>query len=45
MVGLSGPEVASDVISGRNVKTVGVDGTVVVNFKVTSSSSLQDIQT
>ena len=45
MVGPFGSEVAGDVISGRNVKTI--EGYVVVNFEVTSSSNflVQDIQT
>ena len=36
-----GPKVA-DVISGQNVKTI--EGYVVINFEVTSSSNFQDIQ-
>ena len=40
MVGPFRPEVAGDVISGRNVKNIeGYD--VVVNFEVASSSSFQ----
>ena len=45
VVGPFGPEVANDVISGRNAKTF--EGyNYVVNVEVTSSSSsFQDIQT
>ena len=43
MVGIFGQEVAGDVISSQNVKTI--EGYVVVNFEVTSCSSFQNIQT
>ena len=40
IVGPFGPEVAGDVLSSQNVKTI--DCCVVVNFEVASSSSFRD---